>query len=276
MSEQIISLKGIEWKQKDKTILKDITWNVEKGEHWALLGLNGSGKTSLLNMIIGYQWPTNGEVTVLDRRFGETNILELRKSIGWVSTSLDERFKHHGGETASEVVLSGKHATIGIYDEITAEDINRANHLLQQFRIGHLAGQKFSSLSQGEKRKTMIARAWMASPELLILDEPCSGLDILSREELLQTIDQMNHSADGPTLIYVTHHTEEVIPSISHALLLHSGRIVASGEKHRTLTEGSLQETLELPLALEWDNGRPWIRVQSHNINPSIDFNNSY
>ncbi|MFG6115452.1 ABC transporter ATP-binding protein [Halobacillus sp. MO56] len=276
MCGQIISLKGIEWKQKDKTILKDVTWNVAKGEHWALLGLNGSGKTSLLNMITGYQWPTNGEVNVLGHRFGETNILELRKSIGWVSTSLDERFKHHGGETAREVVLSGKHATIGIYDEITAEDINRANHLLDQFRIMTLAEQKFSSLSQGEKRKTMIARALMASPELLILDEPCSGLDILSREELLQTIDQMNRSSDGPTLIYVTHHIDEVIPSISHTLLLHHGSIAASGEKYKTLTEENLQATFELPLALEWDNGRPWIRVQSHNNNPSIDFNNSY
>ncbi|WP_028784717.1 ABC transporter ATP-binding protein [Thalassobacillus devorans] len=275
MNSHIISLKGIEWKQKDKTILKDITWNVEKGEHWVLLGLNGSGKTSLLNMITGYQWPTNGEVNVLGMRFGETNILKLRKSIGWVSTSLDERFKHHGGETASEVVLSGIHATIGIYDEITAEDLNRANHLLQQFRIGHLGEQKFSSLSQGEKRKTMIARALMASPELLILDEPCSGLDILSREELLQTVDQMNRSEDGPTLIYVTHHIEEVIPSISHALLLHEGSIVASGEKYKTLSEENLQDTFELPLALEWDNDRPWIRIQPHN-NRSIDFNNSY
>ncbi|MFG6120172.1 ABC transporter ATP-binding protein [Thalassobacillus sp. B23F22_16] len=276
MNEKIISLKGIEWKQKEKTILTTVSWDIEKGEHWALLGLNGSGKTSLLNMITGYQWPTNGEVNVLGCRFGETNILELRKSIGWVSTSLEERFKHHGGETAIEVVLSGKHATIGIYDEITPTDRKRAKRLLEQFRIENLSGQKFSSLSQGEKRKTMIARALMASPELLILDEPCSGLDILSREELLQTIDQMNRAVDGPTLIYVTHHIEEVIPSISHALLLHAGSIVASGEKYSTLTRDYLQQTFELPLAVEWDNDRPWTRVKSDNINLPLDFYKRY
>lgn len=261
--EVVLSIQNIIWRRGGKEILKNISWDVHAGEHWALLGLNGSGKTSILKMITGYQWPNNGRVTVFGNIFGQTNIPELRKSIGWVSSSLDEQFHTHPNDTALEVVLSGKFASIGLYEEIIAEDVFRARKLLDQFRIPHLEDQLFTFLSQGEKRKVMIARALMASPRLLILDEPCSGLDIYSKEELLSTIDEMIRVPGGPTLLYVTHHIDEIVPSISHALLLKSGEVIAKGCKSSTLTESLLESTFKVPILLDWENGRPWIKIKA-------------
>ncbi len=185
MNTAIIAATDVNWKREQKVILKQIEWTVQKGEHWAILGLNGSGKTSLLKMIMGYEWPSQGTISVLGKRFGQTNIPELRKSIGWVSSSFDERFVRRGADTAIEVILSGKHASVGIFEEITAEDIAKAEALLQQLKIEHLRDQLFTTLSQGERRRVMIGRALFPSPQLLILDEPCSGLDIFMKEQLL-------------------------------------------------------------------------------------------
>ncbi|MET3318938.1 UNVERIFIED_ORG: iron complex transport system ATP-binding protein [Peribacillus simplex] len=263
-SNNVISLKSINWKRNGNQILNGVSWEVQTGEHWALLGLNGSGKTSLLKMITGYQWPNSGgEVSVLGNIFGKTNIPELRKSIGWVSSSLDQEYQSRPNDTALEVVLSGKFASIGLYEEITENDIKKANKLLDQFRIKHLSNQFIQSLSQGEKRKAMIARALMSSPRLLILDEPCNGLDIYSKEELLTTIEDLTATPNGPTILYVTHHIEEIVPSITHALLINSGNVIAKGDKKNTLTESLLEKTFRVPITLEWDNDRPWIRIKS-------------
>jgi iron complex transport system ATP-binding protein len=260
----VISLKNIVWHRNGKDILKNVSWDVQNGEHWALLGLNGSGKTSILKMITGYQWPNGGEITVLGNLFGKTNIPELRKSIGWVSSSLDDQYQSRPSDTTLEVVLSGKFASIGLYEEITEQDIEKATEFLQRFRIRHLANQLISSLSQGERRKAMIARALMSSPKLLILDEPCNGLDIYSKEELLSTIEEMLATPGGPTLLYVTHHIEEIVPSITNALLIRSGEVVASGKKSSTLTESLLEQTFRVPISLVWENERPWIRIKSY------------
>ncbi|MFE4897491.1 ABC transporter ATP-binding protein [Peribacillus butanolivorans] len=263
-SKNVISLKNINWKRNGNQILNGVSWEVQTGEHWALLGLNGSGKTSLLKMITGYQWPNSGgEVSVLGNIFGKTNIPELRKSIGWVSSSLDQEYQSRPNDTALEVVLSGKFASIGLYEEIKENDVKKANKLLDQFRIKHLSNQFIQSLSQGEKRKAMIARALMSSPRLLILDEPCNGLDIYSKEELLTTIEDMTAAPNGPTILYVTHHIEEIVPSITHALLINSGNVIAKGDKKNTLTESLLEKTFRVPITLEWENDRPWIRIKS-------------
>lgn len=267
MSQEVISVKDIVWIRDGKHILNNVSWDVKKGEHWALLGLNGSGKTSLLKMITGYQWPNGGSVSVLGHRFGQVNIQELRKSIGWVSMSLDDRFQIRTRDTALEVIISGKTATVGLYEDVTEEDIRRAEELAEQFNISHVQNQFFPSLSQGERRKTMIARALMANPKLLILDEPCNGLDIYSKEELLETIEAMCQKPDGPTVIYVTHHVEEIVPSISHAILLKKGDVVGIGKKEEILQEEILEETFGVPLALQWEEGRPWIRITAKKAN---------
>ncbi|WP_409300769.1 ABC transporter ATP-binding protein [Peribacillus sp. SCS-155] len=259
----VISLRNIHWQRNGKNILHNVNWEVQKGEHWALLGLNGSGKTSILKMVTGYQWPTSGELSVLGHIFGKTNLPELRKSIGWVSSSLDDIYHSRPGDTALEVVLSGKFASIGLYEDITQLDIEKALQLLERFNISHLSDQKINLLSQGEKRRAMIARALMPSPRLIILDEPCNGLDIYSKEELLSAIEDITAMPDGPTVLYVTHHIEEIVPSISHALLLNNGQVIAQGLKKSTLTESLLQRTFQVPLTLAWEDERPWIRVKS-------------
>lgn len=262
---KVIEMEEITWKREQNTILNGVSWSVQKGEHWAILGLNGSGKTSLLKIITGYQWPTKGKVSVLGHLFGKTNIPELRKSIGWVSSSLEEKFHTRPSDSVLEVVLSGKNASVGLYEEIKEEDVKKAEELLDQFRISYLADRAFFSLSQGEKKRTMIARALMPSPKLLILDEPCNGLDLYSKEELLSTIENMSQSPEGPTLLYVTHHIEELMPSFTHALLINRGNIVAAGPKKTVLTEELLSKTFCLPLSLDWEDQRPWIHVKSKN-----------
>lgn len=258
----VIQIDDLSWHKGDRGILNHINWEVKKGEHWALLGLNGSGKTSLLQMILGYQWPNRGgKIAVFNEQFGQTNIPELRKSIGWVSSSFDERYQTRPNDTTLEVVLSGKYASIGIYEEIIDEDRKQAEQLLEQFSIKQFQHSPYRLLSQGEKRKTMIARALMAKPKLLILDEPCNGLDIYSREQLLSTIETVTQQEEGPTVIYVTHHIEEIVSAITHVLLLHNGKVVAQGEKKATLTPENLEKTFQLPVAIDWEQDRPWVKV---------------
>ncbi|GAE28401.1 ABC transporter [Halalkalibacter wakoensis JCM 9140] len=259
----MVSLKDVTWKREGKAILNHISWDVNENEHWVILGLNGSGKTSILNVLTGYQWASSGVVQVLGQTFGETNVPELRKSIGWVSSSVDDRFSARGTDTALEVVLSGKHASIGLYEEVTNDDKIRAKKWLKELHIESLENRHVMSLSQGEKRRVMIARALMASPDILILDEPCNGLDIFSREQLLETIQTLATTKGGPTLLYVTHHIEEVVPAISHALLIHNGSIVAKGEKRTTLTENNLEKTFQLPVSLTWEDERLWVSIKS-------------
>jgi iron complex transport system ATP-binding protein len=259
--EKLVSLRNVVWQKGEHTILDSIHWEISAGEQWAVLGLNGSGKTSLLNILCGYQYPSKGEVVVLGRRFGETNIPELRKKIGIVSHSLD-RFDHIlKKETVEDIVVSGKFASIGLYDQVRQEDWTAADAIIEKFRISYLKGKSYEFLSQGEKVRVLIARAFMANPDILILDEPCSGLDIRSREELLEAI-QESALEKKLHFIYVTHHIEELIPAISHVLLLKNGRAIASGPKRDVLKDDILTQAFSLPVHVHWEDGRPWLTVK--------------
>ncbi|WP_209122229.1 ABC transporter ATP-binding protein [Alkalihalobacillus sp. BA299] len=258
----VVNLDGILMKKWEKTIVSNINWKVKKGEHWALLGLNGSGKTSLLKIITGYEWPSKGGVSVLGNTYGSCNIQNVRTKIGWVSTALDDRFQARTSDTVLEVILSGKLASIGLYEDVTTEDISRAEGTVERFNIAHLINEPIGILSQGEKRKTFLARAWMGNPELLILDEPCNGLDVFSRESLLETIEELTHLENGPTIIYVTHHIEEMVRGITDALILKEGKVVAKGKKENVITAKNLESAFNLPLKLSWEDGRAWISIK--------------
>lgn len=263
----IIEIKNASWQRKNEQILQNIDWTVKRGEHWAMVGANGAGKTALLNIITGYMWPTTGEVTVLGKQFGDYDLRELRKSIGWVSSALFERFnRFRASEQTLNVVLSGKFASIGIYENISEKDRQEAYDLLAFFDCAHLADKPFNVLSQGEKQRTLLARAWMTKPKLLILDEPCTGLDLLARETVLQTVDRLANASDGPTILYVTHHVEEIIPLFTHALLLKDGRLIASGEKKLTITSDRLSELFDVPVDLTWQSGRPWVKLETESL----------
>lgn len=255
----IIDIQDIHWKRDNKVILQQIDWTVRKGEHWTVFGLNGSGKTTLLNMITGYIWPTKGSISVLGHQYGTVDLRELRKRIGWVSSSLQERV--HGYEQTQNVVISGLHASIGLYEKTDEATEEKAYSLMRQLGCAHLINQTYQTCSQGEKQKLLIARALMASPELLILDEACNGLDFISRESLLAGIDSLSKQPDAPTMLFVTHHVEEILPLFSHTLLIHQGRVFASGATGDVLSDEKLSELFGTPVHVAWNHGRAWLSL---------------
>lgn len=257
--EKVIQMKNISWICNCRYILRNINWEVNHGEHWAIIGLNGSGKTTLLNMINGYLWPSSGEISVLGKRFGNCDVRELRKSIGWVSSSIQEKF--YTTETVEEIVLSGKFATIGLYDRPDKKYIKHARSVMEKLGCRHLARQQYGTLSQGEKQRVLIARALICSPKILILDEPCTALDIFAREQLLSTLEHIDHMDSKPTIIYVSHHIEEIVPTISHALLLKSGEIHSSGRIKEVLTKSNLSDFFGTSIKIAWRNDRACIKV---------------
>lgn len=258
MSE-VIDMQGVSWRRNQKTILSGVNWEVKNREHWAVLGLNGSGKTTLLNMINGYIWPTTGKVSVLGQEFGKTNIREMRKSIGWVSSSLQERIRPT--ETAESIVVSGKFASIGLYENSTEADVEKALDVMGHLGCRYLEGRTYQTCSQGERQKILIARGLMASPELLILDEPTTGLDFISREELLASIDELATRIKAPTIIFVTHHIEEILPVFSHTLLIRQGNVFDRGESKSVLNSTRLSEFFETKVQVEWHHDRPWMTL---------------
>jgi iron complex transport system ATP-binding protein len=258
-SIDVIKMRNVSWISGNRYILKDINWTVRKGEHWAIIGLNGSGKTSLLNLITGYNWPSRGEMSVSGKHFGDYDIRELRKRIGLVSSFLQEKL--YATETAEEIVLSGKFATIGLYDKTKKRDSEQALRLLRHLQCGYVAKQQYATLSQGEKQKVLIARALINSPEVLILDEPCAGLDIFSRENLLSSIEKIGKRKYAPTLLYVTHRTEEILPVFTHALLIRHGRVHSKGKTGELLTGKNLTDFFGKHVQVHGLKGRVLITV---------------
>ena len=257
--EKILSYKNISFRRDGREILKNINWEIKKGENWALLGLNGSGKSTLLSMIPAYTFATSGEVSVFEKKFGTCIWAEVKEKVGFVSSSLNTFSDSLNNQTLNNIVLWGKYNSIGIYQEITQKDREKANNIIKDFKLSHLKLNKYITLSQGEQRKTLLARAFMNEPSLLILDEPCSGLDIRAREIFLKTLEESK--SDIP-FIYVTHQIEEIIPSITHVAILDNGEIVSQGNKFKVLTEENLSKLYGIDLKIEWSNNRPWLIVK--------------
>ncbi|MGM0169507.1 iron complex transport system ATP-binding protein [Enterococcus sp. AZ135] len=245
---EILAFEQVQFIRQQNALLKDINWRIAAGEDWAVLGLNGAGKSLMLNMISGNLWPTSGKLTVLGEVFGRTSIPDLTKRIGWVSQSLQERI--HREEQAEYIVLSGKFASIGIYQQFTEAELDEAKALLTSLGAKKLIGKAYQVLSQGEKQIVLIARALMAKPELLILDEPCNGLDLFAREDLLARIQKMKQAADAPSLLYVTHHTEEILPLLNHVLMIRDGKIFRQGKRDELLNENVLNDFYQRPIAI--------------------------
>ena len=257
--EKILSYKNVSFRRDGREILKNISWEIKKSENWALLGLNGSGKSTLLSMIPAYTFATSGEVSVFEKKFGTCVWAEVKEKVGFVSSSLNTFSDSLNNQTLNNIVLSGKYNSIGIYQEITQKDREKANNIIKDFKLSHLKLNKYITLSQGEQRKTLLARAFMNEPSLLILDEPCSGLDIRAREMFLKTLEE--NKSDIP-FIYVTHQIEEIISSIIHVAILDNGEIVSQGNKFEVLTEENLSKLYGIDLKIEWSNNRPWLIVK--------------
>ena len=234
----ILTVSGLTVRRGSTVILDNIAWQVMPGEHWAILGQNGSGKTSLLSALTGYLTPTAGVVELLSQRYGRSDWRELRKKVGLVSSAIRQMIPDN--ELALETVISGRYAMIDFWGKMTAADRRRGMEILRKIECQTLAHRPWLFLSQGERQRVLIGRALMARPALLILDEPCAGLDPAARERFLQFLEKLVLSKKSPTLLLVTHHVEEIMPVFSHVLILNRGRVQACGERKKTLTSKTL------------------------------------
>ena len=251
---------------RDATVLLDgqrvldrFSWQVRRGEHWFILGPNGAGKTTLVRLLMGYLWPLFGAtVRVLGKTYGECDLAEHRRKLAWVSPFLQGWVNPR--TTVAEMVISGADATIGLFREPRQSETGHAMELLTDLGCAGLAGHAFDQLSSGEQVKTLIARALFGKPELMILDEACVHLDLGSREHLLEAVGRLAAKRHAPTILYITHRLEEILPAFTHGLLLKQGRPVGCGLRQEMLTRRHLAETYGVSLRLAaTPDGRYWL-----------------
>ncbi|MSU48550.1 MAG: ATP-binding cassette domain-containing protein [Opitutus sp.] len=258
--KSILAVTGLRIARGRTTILHDVNWHVGPGENWVILGANGSGKTSLLKALTGYLSPTAGDISLLGRRYGECDWRELRLKIGVVTSAFTASIPP--AEPAVDTVMSGKYAQLDLWHRTTRADRAGALRLLRAAGLASLAGRPWVYLSQGERQRVLIARALMARPRLLILDEPCAGLDPVARENFLQFIEKLARGPgrSKPALVLVTHHVEEIMPAFTHALLLRAGRVHAAGPRAPVLNSKNLSAIFGAPLQLARRGSRLGLR----------------
>jgi iron complex transport system ATP-binding protein len=254
----VLEMRSVGYRVDGRDILSQIDWSLGRGEHWAILGPNGAGKTTLLRIACGYLWPNaGGQVLRLGRKL--LDLRQLRRSIGWVTIGLAWRIP--AGEQVLPTVVSGRFGQIGLrcppHEEPDSEHWDRAAAYLEQMGCGQLSGRRFGTLSQGETQKVLIARAMMALPLVILLDEPCAGLDPGARERLLTSLAGLLQ-ADGPGMVYVTHHIEEILPAVDRALLLKDGRVLQAGPTEQVLDESTIGQLYDMPVHLQRHAGRTW------------------
>lgn len=252
----VLHMKNVQLRREEEHILKNINWDVQKGQHWALYGLNGAGKTALLNMLIASYFPSEGDLEVCGRVFGK-HILsdQLRRKVAIVSSGVEQMLDPE--DNSFEIVLSGAFASIGLYEKVTDEMREKAKGIMKDLGNLEYANRPYELLSQGQKQRALLGRALMMNPELLILDEPAASLDFVAREQLLETIQTISEQENAPTIIYVTHHLEEILPVFEHTLLLKAGEVYSKGRTEDVLTSENMTDFLEMPVSVGWVNNRP-------------------
>ena len=251
----VLELSGVSVIRDGNPILNTVDWTVDEAERWAILGPNGAGKTTLLQVASASIHPTSGTAIVLGEKLGSTDLFELRPRIGFASSRLGKNLP--GDETVLNVVMTAAYSVTGRWNEEYEElDERRARRVLAEWNLEHLADRRYFSLSDGEQKRVQIARAVMTDPELMLLDEPASSLDLGAREELLQLLAGYAGASEAPAIVMVTHHVEEIPPGFTHALLLAKGEITASGPIGDVLTAENLSSTFGLELELTASDGR--------------------
>lgn len=251
----------VELFQRDgQRILDDVKLTIGPAEHWTVVGPNGCGKSTLLSILSAYEWPTSGRVEVLGETYGRCDMNAMKRRIGIVGAALHQAISRH--ETAIDVAASGLYALLGPWRKYDEADYTAARHALERAGIAEDADKPYGLLSHGQKRRVAIARALVRRPRILVLDEPCEGLDPVARETFLRSVDELTRGDDPLTLLFVTHHLDEIPPSVTHALVLREGRVVASGPVAEALTSATLGEAFGAPCEVTRANGRFRLEVR--------------
>jgi iron complex transport system ATP-binding protein len=251
----IAKLSDVSVNRGNTHILRNINWQMRFGEKWAVLGPNGAGKTTLLQLLSGYIFPASGTVEVLGEQFGISDITEIRSRIGLATGNVLNRIGFD--ETVHDAVISSVHGVTGLGFERYAElDERRASNLMDEWALADLALKRIANISDGERKRLLIARALMPNPELLLLDEPTAALDLGSRESLLKKLQNLCLKQDAPAIVMVTHHVEEIPTGITHVLLLRNGKAIASGPIAQVISSVTLSATYGVPVTVHENQGR--------------------
>jgi len=254
----LIKTESLGLKKGSKYILKDINWDIQEGDYWVLFGLNGCGKTTLLSILAGYQSGNEGSNYLFGEKVDKANYMDLRKRVGFVSSSFFDRYL--STETVSDIVLAGKFGTLGIMGDITDTDVRKAKAFLRMLGIEKKMRYPYDCLSKGQQQRVLIARAMMNEPEILLLDEPCSGLDIIAREVFLHNIQDLAEE-NGMAIVYVTHHTEEILPFFNKAALMKDGQLVAKGALKEVFDDEILQTFFGVKTNVLWTDQHFFINL---------------
>jgi iron complex transport system ATP-binding protein len=237
--------------QGDRLVLDRFSLRIAAGEHTAILGPNGSGKSTLVKLIARQLYPlASGEAPGAVRIFGRERwpVSELRSLLGIVSPAIQQDYISDTPVEVLDAVVSGFFAARGIarHHHVTGPMRDRAREVLEQVGATHLAGRIMASLSTGEARRVLIARALVHRPRALLLDEPCAGLDMASRRHFMESLRTL--AAGGTTLVLVTHHVDEIVPEIDRIVLLRDGQVLEKGSKAATLTDAALSSAFGMPV----------------------------
>lgn len=255
----LIDFRRVTLRRGGRALVGPVDWQVELDERWVVIGPNGAGKTSLLRMAAAMEFPSSGTAVVLGERLGRADMAELRQRIGLSSSVLAQRIPDE--ELVRDVVVSAGYAVLGRWrEQYDAVDYLRALDTLESVGAEHLADRTYGTLSEGERKRVLIARALMTDPELLLLDEPAAGLDLGGREELVARLADLAADPDAPALVLVTHHVEEVPPGFSHCLILSEGKVLAAGLLRDVLTAENLSAAFGQSIAVDVIDGRYFAR----------------
>jgi len=260
-SASVVEVRGLTVVRRGLEVLRDVDWSVSRGDHCVLFGANGSGKTTLLSCLMTYVPATRGSVSVLGHVHGKSDWRELRKLVGVVSDSVARMIPQ--AESAFDIVYGGYDAMLGSWGKKQDERLQGAAEMMSRIDCEAISERPFAVLSQGERQRVLIGRALVSRPPLLVLDEPCSGLDAAARERFLAFINTLGDDTDGPTIVLVTHHVEEIAPLFNRVLILKQGRVLASGLKSEILTSARVSEALGAELTLRLTGERYSLTLDS-------------
>lgn len=256
----VLSFADVSLVRDGRAILNHLNWHVDSSQRWVILGPNGAGKTSLLRIAAAQLHPSQGSASILEKTLGKSEISEIRNRIGFASSAQSKRIP--ANESVLDTVLTAAHGVEGRWNETYENiDIRRAERVLAEWNLLEFRDHLFGTLSDGERKRVLIARAVMTDPEILLLDEPAASLDVGAREQLLQLLEGYASSPFSPAMIMVTHHVEEIPEGFTHVMLLKEGRVTAAGEIADILTSENLTSTFDVPLLVSHEGGRYWARM---------------